>query len=56
MNKQQTFLLGNKSEQTPANVDRLSKGKGKDVKTKPKDAMKPPKPRNRTEKTPEAQC
>ena len=54
--KPQTFLQGNKSEQTPANVDCLFKGKGKDDKTKPKDAKKPHKPRNGTEKTPEAQC
>ena len=28
---QQTFLLGNRSEQRSANVDHLSKGKGKDA-------------------------
>lgn len=56
MKKQQTFIQGNKSEQTPANVDRLSNEKGKDVKTKLKDAKKSRKPKNGTEKTTEAQC
>ena len=42
---QQTFLLGNRSEQRSANVDHLSKGKGNDAKTKPKDPKKPSKPR-----------
>ena len=52
--KQQTFLQGHKSELQPANVDCISKGKGKDLHIKGKDQKKSPKPKHASDETAEA--
>ena len=60
--KQQTFLQETQSDPPPANIDHLSKGKGKDSKEgkgkDPKEDMKKKKkpPKSKNGKTPEAQC